>query len=120
SYNSRETLSTLRFGDRTRRIKNQPKENRHRTVEELNELLKKAKEEIEEKRAIINQLRKELAQYRCGNTDLTSKHSNGFDIQSFLLFFVCPITKKIMNEPCIAMDGHTYEKKAIEQYLKEN
>eukprot|EP00483_Globobulimina_turgida_P010512 UN10533 len=34
--------------------------------------------------------------------------------------FMCPISKSIMTEPVIAFDGNTYEKSAIEQYLKLN
>jgi len=33
---------------------------------------------------------------------------------------VCPITQQIIEDPAIAADGHTYERKAIEQWLKEN
>eukprot|EP01083_Nonionella_stella_P135759 412940_1 len=38
--------------------------------------------------------------------------------QSIPQTFLCPITKQIMKEPVIAFDGRTYEKEAIEQYLK--
>lgn len=35
--------------------------------------------------------------------------------------FFCPLTLKLMQEPVIAADGHTYEKKAIQKYfLEEN
>lgn len=33
---------------------------------------------------------------------------------------ICPITKNIMYEPVIADDNITYEKKAIEQWIKIN
>lgn len=33
--------------------------------------------------------------------------------------FKCSITHSIMNEPVVAFDGHTYEKKAIIAYLKK-
>lgn len=32
--------------------------------------------------------------------------------------FICPITFQIMENPVIAADGHTYEKSAIEDWLK--
>jgi len=34
------------------------------------------------------------------------------------LHFVCSITYEIMREPVVASDGHTYEKSAIENWLK--
>jgi hypothetical protein len=32
--------------------------------------------------------------------------------------FLCPITYELMREPVVAQDGHTYEKSAIEKWLK--
>ncbi|XP_004307786.1 PREDICTED: U-box domain-containing protein 35-like [Fragaria vesca subsp. vesca] len=34
--------------------------------------------------------------------------------------FVCPILKDVMNEPCVAADGYTYDRRAIEKWLEEN
>eukprot|EP01083_Nonionella_stella_P076848 209566_1 len=34
--------------------------------------------------------------------------------------FICPLTKQIMREPVKVFDNHTYEKEAIEKYLKEH
>jgi hypothetical protein len=34
--------------------------------------------------------------------------------------FLCPITYELMREPVVAMDGHTYEKSAIEKWLKSS
>jgi len=31
--------------------------------------------------------------------------------------YLCPITQDVMEDPVIAMDGHTYERKAIEEWL---
>lgn len=54
-YNDNETLSTLRFGQRARNIKNAPKINREYSVAELKKLLEKAevKIEVSEKRIKI-------------------------------------------------------------------
>lgn len=46
-YNEMETLSTLRFGQRARNIKNQPKVNREYTIPELKRLLEKAEAEVD-------------------------------------------------------------------------
>ena len=34
--------------------------------------------------------------------------------------FICPITQQIIEDPVIAADGHTYERKAIEGWLSHN
>ena len=34
--------------------------------------------------------------------------------------FICPITYELMREPMVASDGHTYERNAIEKWLKCN
>ena len=32
--------------------------------------------------------------------------------------FVCPIAQELMADPVVAADGHTYEREAIEQWLR--
>jgi serine/threonine protein kinase/nucleotide-binding universal stress UspA family protein len=34
--------------------------------------------------------------------------------------FICPLLKDVMNEPCVAADGYTYDRHAIEEWLKEH
>ncbi|XP_051183935.1 U-box domain-containing protein 52 [Lolium perenne] len=34
--------------------------------------------------------------------------------------FMCPILKRVMQDPCIATDGYSYERNAIEMWLCEN
>ncbi|KAK7401437.1 hypothetical protein VNO78_12921 [Psophocarpus tetragonolobus] len=34
--------------------------------------------------------------------------------------FICPILQDVMDDPCVAADGYTYDRKAIEKWLKEN
>lgn len=34
--------------------------------------------------------------------------------------FICPITLEIMKQPCIAMDGHSYERAALEEWFLHN
>ncbi|OWM79435.1 hypothetical protein CDL15_Pgr022847 [Punica granatum] len=34
--------------------------------------------------------------------------------------FICPILKDVMKDPCVAADGYSYERKAIEKWLEEN
>ena len=33
---------------------------------------------------------------------------------------LCPITLELFCDPVVAQDGHTYERKAIEQWLRRN
>ncbi|KFK29004.1 hypothetical protein AALP_AA7G076800 [Arabis alpina] len=34
--------------------------------------------------------------------------------------FLCPLLKDVMNEPCVAADGYTYDRRAIEEWLEEH
>ncbi|KAK9078023.1 hypothetical protein SSX86_002080 [Deinandra increscens subsp. villosa] len=34
--------------------------------------------------------------------------------------FVCPILKEVMVDPCVAADGYTYDRRAIEQWFQES
>ncbi|XP_008809455.2 U-box domain-containing protein 52-like isoform X1 [Phoenix dactylifera] len=34
--------------------------------------------------------------------------------------FICPILQEVMNDPCVASDGYTYDRKAIEIWLGMN
>lgn len=34
--------------------------------------------------------------------------------------FICPILKDVMENPCVAADGYTYDRKAIEEWLEQN
>ncbi|EXC20961.1 U-box domain-containing protein 35 [Morus notabilis] len=34
--------------------------------------------------------------------------------------FICPILKDVMNDPCVAADGYTYDRKAIDKWLEVN
>ncbi|CAN0353385.1 unnamed protein product, partial [Ectocarpus sp. 13 AM-2016] len=34
--------------------------------------------------------------------------------------FSCPITRELMRDPVIAADGHTYDREAIEMWLRNH
>ena len=55
-YNESETLSTLRFGERAKKIKNKPIINKEITVDELQKLVDQLKENLKKANARINQL----------------------------------------------------------------
>ena len=55
-YNESESLSTLRFGERAKKIKNKPKINKEITVAELQKLVSQLKESLKQANARITQL----------------------------------------------------------------
>ena len=55
-YNESESLSTLRFGERAKKIKNKPKINKEVTVAELQRLVEQLKENLKKANARITQL----------------------------------------------------------------
>ncbi|XP_010546147.1 PREDICTED: U-box domain-containing protein 52 [Tarenaya hassleriana] len=34
--------------------------------------------------------------------------------------FVCPLLKDVMNEPCVAADGYTYDRECIEEWFRDH
>ncbi|KAF8110430.1 hypothetical protein N665_0084s0039 [Sinapis alba] len=34
--------------------------------------------------------------------------------------FLCPLLKDVMSEPCVAADGYTYDRRAIEEWMKDH
>jgi kinesin family member 5 len=76
SYNSQETVSTLRFGNRAKSIKNSAKVNEEKSAAELQIMLDKAGSEIEQLRIYIAGLEEELYALR-GDTP-TIVPSGGF------------------------------------------
>ena len=49
------------------------------------------------------------------DSSITANRMKGMKIRDE---FICPITYELMREPIVASDGHTYEKSAIEKWLK--
>ena len=61
-YNESETLSTLRFGERAKKIKNKPKINKEVTIAELQKLISQLKENLKKANARITQLENYIKQ----------------------------------------------------------
>eukprot|EP00051_Salpingoeca_urceolata_P027813 m.483392 g.483392 ORF g.483392 m.483392 type:complete len:966 (-) comp22924_c0_seq1:281-3178(-) len=68
SYNEAETLSSLRFGQRAKKIKNNARVNVQYSAEELTKRLDKAKKEIAKLNKRLLEAEKELAVWRSGGT----------------------------------------------------
>uniref|UniRef100_A0A6P3YXZ7 RING-type E3 ubiquitin transferase n=1 Tax=Ziziphus jujuba TaxID=326968 RepID=A0A6P3YXZ7_ZIZJJ len=49
-----------------------------------------------------------------------SARDSAFKVQLPPNHFICPILKDVMNDPYVAADGYTYDRKAIEFWLEEN
>jgi U-box domain len=54
------------------------------------------------------------------NTSMTVRKSRRLQGMKMRDEFLCPITYELLREPVVALDGHTYEKSAIEKWLKSN
>jgi hypothetical protein len=120
SFNDQETLSTLRFGSRTRQITNAPRANKHRTVKELTALLDIANKEISEKDTYIRQLHREVETLRMLNRTSSQHGTDQFYIDAeFRRYFYCPLSGKVLQDPVIATDGYTYDKHAITKHFND-
>ncbi|KAL0054363.1 hypothetical protein WJX82_007700 [Trebouxia sp. C0006] len=42
------------------------------------------------------------------------------DDKALFNLFCCPLTKVAMHDPLIAADGHTYERRAMEHWLRQH
>ncbi|KAK7322455.1 hypothetical protein VNO77_25836 [Canavalia gladiata] len=51
------------------------------------------------------------AHHSASNVTIKSKPPN---------HLICPILQDVMDDPCVAADGYTYDRKAIEKWLEEN
>ena len=56
----------------------------------------------------------------CSNKTDLAIGSAFTEIPKEIQAFICPITQEVMVDPMTCMDGHTYEKKAIEQWLAQH
>jgi kinesin family protein 5 len=72
SYNITETLSTLRFGTRAKRIKNRPKVNQERSIEEYKALLEAAATREVEHEKMIKRLQAEVNRLKLGRVEDTA------------------------------------------------
>lgn len=62
----------------------------------------------------------EIEEEEEGFTSISFDESHMCEYTGVPMNFLCPITHEVMEEPVIIETGHTYEKSAIEYWLKEN
>jgi len=62
---------------------------------------------------------KELAKRKDKHVDFIKNAVRGLasEMEKVNEAFLCPITREVMEDPVILMDGHTYERDAIERWL---
>ena len=129
SYNAQETLSTLRFGSKAQEIATRPVKNEFRTVPELEFLLAKQREEIELQKSEIALLRNQLKSHAATQRNAVAhKLGKGHALMNTVIenrcsgvltsVGMCPLTQRQMRDPVLAMDGFTYERRAITAYLQ--
>ncbi|EFA83711.1 kinesin family member 3 [Heterostelium album PN500] len=105
SYNETETLSTLRFGNRAKSIKNKAKINQERSAAELKILLSKAEKEIESLKDYIKELEtvSGVPHSKIGNNLDTDKSA---DVQG-------------LKEKCIQLEKLLFQKEEEKKELSE-
>lgn len=54
-----------------------------------------------------------------GNTDVDSSHFEKLHIEPIYDAFLCPLTKQVMRDPVTLDSGQTFEREAIEKWLRE-
>ena len=77
---------------------------------ETDELILKLDKELDKLQDLKNKMkksRKEITKIK-------------LELSQFPHEFYCPITKELMKDPVIFTDGHTYEREAIMNWLKDN
>ncbi|EGG13785.1 kinesin family member 3 [Cavenderia fasciculata] len=107
SYNENETLSTLRFGNRAKNIKNKAKINQERSAAELKILLLKADKEIESLKGYIKELESVSGvQPRSGTSS-----SGGENIDE---------QQQQLKEKCIQLEKLLFQKEEEKKELHEH
>ncbi|KAL0490807.1 kinesin heavy chain [Acrasis kona] len=114
AFNANETLSTLKFGSRTRQITNKPKANKFVSNEELTRMLAAANEEITDKNNTIKQLQYQILQLRHQVSSCFTGKGEEFSLDdAYKRFFHCPLSNDLLSDPVVALDGISYQRHAI-------
>ncbi|KAJ4760712.1 U-box domain-containing protein kinase family protein [Rhynchospora pubera] len=54
---------------------------------------------------------------QAASLSVSPSYKSQLDDKGIPSYFMCPIFQKVMNDPCIAADGYTYEAEAIKGWL---
>eukprot|EP00164_Ancoracysta_twista_P003032 GFYU01004047.1.p1 GENE.GFYU01004047.1~~GFYU01004047.1.p1 ORF type:complete len:1795 (-),score=695.27 GFYU01004047.1:133-5517(-) len=128
SYNDAETLSTLRFGERAKRIKNKPKINEQKSAKELERALNAANEEIERLKQYITVLEEQVGAVKSGAvtdieppsphiiTSFSDAENKGFS----LLEPMSPTTRALLPNTAMLEDKCTTLEDELKQLQEKN
>eukprot|EP01132_Coremiostelium_polycephalum_P003999 gene3999-5001_t len=139
SYNETETISTLRFGNRAKSIKNKAKINQERSAAELKILLSKAEKEIESLKAYIKEIEsvtgiiipkdkiKELSSNSTSNTSATPNNNtsnnnssaNAGSEESAESTNADSQLLKALQEKCLSLEKLLFQKETEKKELLE-
>eukprot|EP01118_Nematostelium_gracile_P012658 TRINITY_DN4653_c0_g1_i1.p1 TRINITY_DN4653_c0_g1~~TRINITY_DN4653_c0_g1_i1.p1 ORF type:complete len:621 (+),score=131.39 TRINITY_DN4653_c0_g1_i1:155-2017(+) len=137
SFNGPETLSTLRFGDKSKSIQNRAKVNQERTASELLFLLEQSRKENRQQSQYIGLLESEISKIknhlgeeyvipdfvktaRTPRTMVISAPVKHNMVEMDITMFLCPISQQPMSDPVLAIDGYTYDRQSIEKWFKKS
>eukprot|EP01083_Nonionella_stella_P225956 802897_1 len=73
---------------------------------------------LNDRQQIYHKINTLMAKYPHQNTNASETVEGHCEMNNIPNEFICPLTKKIMREPVKIFDNNTYEKEAIEKYLK--
>jgi kinesin family protein 5 len=106
SYNDKETLSTLRFGARAKKIQNKPIVNQEKSAKELMKQLEMAQKEITKQSEIISNIRSHINENYASNSQLVNEISDivqgSFTVQQVKT----PVSKAESENSCILLKQH--------------
>lgn len=98
---------------------------RHEVISAVEDLLQSASLSLDgEAKKVMEsylEVRDQLSQKDVLIESLTNEGKNlAKDLSKGIDAFLCPITREVMADPVICADGHTYERAAIQQWLRSN
>eukprot|EP00753_Platysulcus_tardus_P010810 PLAT3065.1.p1 GENE.PLAT3065.1~~PLAT3065.1.p1 ORF type:complete len:556 (+),score=235.79 PLAT3065.1:42-1709(+) len=98
SFNFKETLASLKFGDRASRIKNKPKARQEKSVREIKARLAAVNTEVHKQNYYLNRLRKQLVRYR-ELADIVMKETASDPIKYRTALEMFPMLRRVIDVP---------------------
>lgn len=106
SYNDKETLSTLRFGARAKKIQNKPIVNQEKSAKELMKQLEMAQKEITKQSEIIANIRSHINENYATNSQLVNDIADIVQGAFVVQQAKTPVSKAESENSCILLKQH--------------
>ena len=106
SYNDKETLSTLRFGARAKKIQNKPIVNQEKSAKELIKQLEMAQKEINKQAEILGNIKSHIHEYYSSNAKLVSEISEIISCSFTVSSQKTPVSKVESESSCMLLKQH--------------